>query len=85
MADSMATKEEEEEANMAAWLLGIKTLKIQPYHLPPLGKVSSFSGRHVTHTHMFCICIYSHSISVENMVWTTCHVFCSNKGVCQTN
>ncbi|KAJ4825672.1 hypothetical protein Tsubulata_051392 [Turnera subulata] len=25
------------EKNMAAWLLGIKTLKIQPYHLPPLG------------------------------------------------
>uniref|UniRef100_A0A2P2JT01 L-idonate 5-dehydrogenase-like n=1 Tax=Rhizophora mucronata TaxID=61149 RepID=A0A2P2JT01_RHIMU len=27
----------EEEENMAAWLLGIKTLKIQLYHLPPLG------------------------------------------------
>lgn len=26
------------EENMAAWLLGIKTLKIQPYHLPDLGK-----------------------------------------------
>ncbi|XVE58623.1 hypothetical protein DITRI_Ditri04bG0184300 [Diplodiscus trichospermus] len=25
------------EENMAAWLLGIETLKIQPYHLPPLG------------------------------------------------
>ncbi|KAG6721112.1 hypothetical protein I3842_03G096600 [Carya illinoinensis] len=25
------------EENMAAWLLGIKTLKIQPYHLPALG------------------------------------------------
>ena len=25
--------------NMAAWLLGIKTLKIQPYHLPPLGNI----------------------------------------------
>ncbi|GAV61830.1 ADH_zinc_N domain-containing protein/ADH_N domain-containing protein [Cephalotus follicularis] len=27
----------EAEENMAAWLLGIKTLRIQPYHLPPLG------------------------------------------------
>ncbi|KAL7614249.1 hypothetical protein Lser_V15G09297 [Lactuca serriola] len=26
-----------EETNMAAWLLGIKYLQIQPYHLPPLG------------------------------------------------
>jgi L-iditol 2-dehydrogenase/L-idonate 5-dehydrogenase len=40
-ADVMACKQEEEEEveNKAAWLLGIKTLKIQPYHLPPLGKV----------------------------------------------
>ena len=37
-ADLMACKQEEVE-NKAAWLLGIKTLKIQPYHLPPLGKV----------------------------------------------
>ncbi|KAK1577164.1 hypothetical protein Q3G72_019460 [Acer saccharum] len=29
--------EEEEEKNIAAWLLGIKTLQLQPYHLPPLG------------------------------------------------
>ncbi|CAN1842504.1 L-idonate 5-dehydrogenase [Linum perenne] len=28
---------EEEEENMAAWLLGIQTLKIQPYKLPTLG------------------------------------------------
>ncbi|KAL5746217.1 hypothetical protein ACOSP7_027363 [Xanthoceras sorbifolium] len=27
----------EEEKNIAAWLLGIKTLKLQPYHLPSLG------------------------------------------------
>nr|XP_016466138.1 PREDICTED: L-idonate 5-dehydrogenase-like isoform X3 [Nicotiana tabacum] len=26
-----------EEENMAVWLLGIKTLRIQPYSLPPLG------------------------------------------------
>ncbi|KAM7273748.1 hypothetical protein ACFE04_028412 [Oxalis oulophora] len=26
-----------EEENMAAWLVGIKTLRIQPYQLPPLG------------------------------------------------
>ena len=25
------------EENMAAWLLGVNTLKIQPFHLPPLG------------------------------------------------
>lgn len=28
---------DEGDKNMAAWLLGIKTLKIQPYHLPSLG------------------------------------------------
>ena len=27
------------EENRAAWLVGIKTLKIEPYHLPPLGKI----------------------------------------------
>ena len=26
-----------EEENMAAWLLGINNLKIQPFKLPPLG------------------------------------------------
>lgn len=34
----MENEGQEEEENMAAWLLGIKTLKIQPYHLPPLGE-----------------------------------------------
>ncbi|XP_048326973.2 L-idonate 5-dehydrogenase isoform X1 [Ziziphus jujuba] len=29
--------EDEKEENMAAWLLGIETLKIQPFVLPPLG------------------------------------------------
>ena len=33
----MESKDEGE--NMAVWLLGIKTLKIQPYPLPPLGNV----------------------------------------------
>ncbi|KDP22338.1 hypothetical protein JCGZ_26169 [Jatropha curcas] len=33
-ADIMAGKVEE---NMAAWLLGIKNLKIQPYNIPPVG------------------------------------------------
>nr|XP_043632389.1 L-idonate 5-dehydrogenase-like [Erigeron canadensis] len=33
----MTNTEENEETNMAAWLLGIKNLQIQPYHLPPLG------------------------------------------------
>ncbi|XVE58626.1 hypothetical protein DITRI_Ditri04bG0184400 [Diplodiscus trichospermus] len=28
---------EEEEENMAAWLVGLNTLKIQPFKLPPLG------------------------------------------------
>lgn len=37
-------KEHEEDGeNLAAWLLGIKTLKIQPYHLPSLGKLNSLS------------------------------------------
>lgn len=31
-----------EEENMAAWLLGINTLKIQAFKLPPLG-ISFFS------------------------------------------
>lgn len=34
------TKDGEEE-NMAAWLLGINTLKIQPFELPPLGTTFS--------------------------------------------
>ena len=34
--DAVSSKEHGEE-NMAAWLLGIKTLKIQPYILPSLG------------------------------------------------
>ena len=32
-----------EEENKAAWLLGVKTLKIQPYHLPPLGNICVFT------------------------------------------
>ncbi|KAJ4706106.1 putative Alcohol dehydrogenase [Melia azedarach] len=36
-AEAAACRDDQEEENMAAWLLGIKTLKIQPYHLPPLG------------------------------------------------
>ena len=34
--EAMAGKDDGGE-NMAAWLLGIETLKIQPYPLPPLG------------------------------------------------
>lgn len=30
----------EGEKNMAAWLTGINTLKIQPFELPPLGKTT---------------------------------------------
>ena len=28
-----------EEENMAAWLVGLNTLKIQPFNLPPLGMI----------------------------------------------
>lgn len=31
--------ESENNNNMAAWLLGVKNLQIQPYHLPPLGSI----------------------------------------------
>lgn len=29
--------EAKDTKNMAAWLLGVNNLQIQPYHLPPLG------------------------------------------------
>lgn len=32
-----------EEENMAAWLVGLNTLKIQPFPLPSLGKAYSSS------------------------------------------
>lgn len=35
--DEIKISRDEGEENMAAWLLGIKTLKIQPYRLPSLG------------------------------------------------
>ncbi|KAJ0042715.1 hypothetical protein Pint_17363 [Pistacia integerrima] len=35
--DEIKISRDEEEENLAAWLLGIKTLKIQPYRLPSLG------------------------------------------------
>lgn len=31
-----------EEENMAAWLVSINTLKIQPFKLPPLGILSIY-------------------------------------------
>ncbi|KAH9679862.1 Sorbitol dehydrogenase [Citrus sinensis] len=34
---SQGEKEDGEEVNMAAWLLGVNTLKIQPFELPSLG------------------------------------------------
>lgn len=34
-------KSNEGEENMAAWLLGVNTLKIQPFNLPPLGTMFS--------------------------------------------
>lgn len=33
----------EGEENMAAWLLGVNNLKIQPFILPPLGNHPSLS------------------------------------------
>ncbi|KAJ7970030.1 Sorbitol dehydrogenase [Quillaja saponaria] len=35
--DGEAKNCEDGEVNMAAWILGVKTIKIQPYHLPSLG------------------------------------------------
>ncbi|KAK9181715.1 hypothetical protein WN944_024854 [Citrus x changshan-huyou] len=37
MAEAIRDDEGDKNQNMAAWLLGINTLKIQPYHLPTLG------------------------------------------------
>ena len=34
---SQGEKEDGEEVNMAAWLMGVNTLKIQPLELPSLG------------------------------------------------
>ncbi|RAL51386.1 hypothetical protein DM860_010888 [Cuscuta australis] len=54
---------EEDEKNMAAWLLGVTTLRIQPYTLPPLGpadvrvriKALGICGSDVHHfKHMRC-------------------------------
>ncbi|KAK9180904.1 hypothetical protein WN944_024040 [Citrus x changshan-huyou] len=38
---SQGEKEDGEEVNMAAWLLGVNTLKIQPFELPSLGIVDA--------------------------------------------
>jgi L-iditol 2-dehydrogenase/L-idonate 5-dehydrogenase len=55
--------EEGEEENRAAWLVGVKTLRIQPYNLPPLGphdvevrmKAVGICGSDVHHfKHMRC-------------------------------
>ncbi|VFQ77563.1 unnamed protein product [Cuscuta campestris] len=54
---------EEDEKNMAAWLFGVRTLRIQPYTLPPLGpadvkvriKALGICGSDVHHfKHMRC-------------------------------
>ncbi|KAK1409169.1 hypothetical protein QVD17_35694 [Tagetes erecta] len=37
LGKKMMHAQDNEEMNMAAWLLGIKNLQIQPYNLPPLG------------------------------------------------
>ena len=60
---SGAGKEHEEDGeNLAAWLLGIKTLKIQPYQLPSLGKLSSLSLSsclgNVFSRFRLCVCVY---------------------------
>ncbi|GLT36017.1 hypothetical protein SLA2020_104220 [Shorea laevis] len=67
MADGGARIQESEgdgrQENMAAWLVGIENLKIQPYHLPPLGphdvkvriKALGICGSDVHHfKHMRC-------------------------------
>lgn len=55
--------EAKDTKNMAAWLLGVKNLQIQPYHLPPLGpqdvkvriKAVGICGSDVHHyNHMRC-------------------------------
>nr|GMC98476.1 L-idonate 5-dehydrogenase-like [Ipomoea batatas] len=55
--------DEGEEKNMAAWLVGVRTLQIQPYILPPLGphevkvriKALGICGSDVHHfKHMRC-------------------------------
>lgn len=35
--DAEKNKVEGREENMAAWLVAVKTIRIQPYNLPPLG------------------------------------------------
>lgn len=35
------SREEEGGENMAAWLVGLNTLKIQPFSLPSLGSIST--------------------------------------------
>lgn len=44
-----------QEENMAAWLLGINTLKIQPFKLPPLGNQFFLCSR--IKNNCFCLLI----------------------------
>lgn len=37
MSHGSSVEDKDGEENMAAWLLGVNTLKIQPFNLPPLG------------------------------------------------
>ncbi|KAJ6869741.1 hypothetical protein NC651_034452 [Populus alba x Populus x berolinensis] len=63
--------------NKAAWLLGVKTLKIQPYHLTPLGKAHS----------LFMSCNSKHMNSLHFLVLAgknllgQCHSFSENSSV----
>ena len=41
MSQREGERSEDGDLNMAAWILGIKNLAIQPYPLPSLGKFSS--------------------------------------------
>lgn len=52
MAEAIRDDEGDKNQNMAAWLLGIKTLKIQPYHLPTLGIIFLSSSCYSTRTTM---------------------------------
>ncbi|GAY41264.1 hypothetical protein CUMW_058070 [Citrus unshiu] len=71
MAEAIRDDEGDKNQNMAAWLLGIKTLKIQPYHLPTLGpqdvkvriKALGICGSDVHHFKVkkLSVCLYAKS------------------------
>lgn len=38
--EAVGTAGDDKEVNLAAWLVSVNTLKIQPFELPPLGTAS---------------------------------------------